>query len=381
MSTAPITQDAPQHPGQDERTRAGVRPTGWFRLTVARLERLAEDTVAITLDVPAALAGTFAHRPGQHVVVRHRTPGGELRRSYSLCPPPGDPAALRVVVKRNSPDGFGKYALTTLAQGDRLELSPPAGTFGLPAVRGGHHVLIAGGCGITPLAPMAAAALREDPGCRVSLVHAARTAHDALLADELALLKDEFVDRFTVLHVLSRERRESELCSGRIDAPKLLRLLELLDARPGPGTRFALCGPYGLVETVRDTLTSWGAPAEAVRFELFSAAGTPASPEPATPPDRQGRHSRITAVLGGRTSVVTMRPEDRVALDAVLRHRPETPYSCRDGVCGSCRAKVVSGAVTLGSQYALDARDLDAGYTLACRARPRTDDLTLDFDA
>ncbi len=126
MSTAPITQDAPQHPGQDERTRAGVRPTGWFRLTVARLERLAEDTVAITLDVPAALAGTFAHRPGQHVVVRHRTPGGELRRSYSLCPPPGDPAALRVVVKRNSPDGFGKYALTTLAQGDRLELSPPA---------------------------------------------------------------------------------------------------------------------------------------------------------------------------------------------------------------------------------------------------------------
>jgi ring-1,2-phenylacetyl-CoA epoxidase subunit PaaE len=374
MNTAPVTQRT----GRDEVRDTTARRTGWFRLPVTGVDRLTTDTVAITLDVPEALAETFAHRPGQHVVVRHRRPGGELRRSYSVCPPPDDPAALRVVVKRNSPDGFGTYALSALARGDRLEVSPPGGHFGLPDIAGGHHVLVAGGCGITPLAPMAAAALRADPDCRVSLVHAVRTAHDALLSDELAVLKDAFVDRLTVLYVLSRERRESELFSGRIDPPKLLRLLALLDVAPGPATSFALCGPYGLVETVRTTLAAWGAPEEAVRSELFSAAGAPPGPAPAAVDNRQ---SRVTSVLGGRTSVVTMQPQDDVILDAVLRHRPEVPYACRDGVCGSCRAKVVSGAVTLGRQHALDAADLAAGYTLACRARPRTDDLTLDFDA
>ncbi|MGW5180252.1 2Fe-2S iron-sulfur cluster-binding protein [Streptomyces sp. NPDC004082] len=374
MTTAP----AAQHAGPHDTRPTAARRTGWFRLPVSRLDRLASGTVAITLDVPETLAGTFAHRPGQHVVVRHRREGTELRRSYSVCPPPDAPAALRLVVQRNTPDGFGEHALSALKEGDLLELSPPDGRFGLPDVTGGHHVLIAGGCGITPLAPMAASALRADPGCRVSLIHSVRTVGDALLADELAALKDAFVDRFTVLYVLTRERRESELFSGRLDTPKLLRLLRLLDARPGPGTDFALCGPYGLLRTVAATLDAWGAVPDSVRSELFSGAGTPPGPasEVAAIPG-----GRITTVLAGRTSVVTVLPQDEVILDAVLRHRPEAPYACRDGVCGSCRAKVVRGAVTLGPQHALDADDLAAGYTLACRARPRGEDLTLDFDA
>ncbi|MEU1039111.1 2Fe-2S iron-sulfur cluster-binding protein [Streptomyces sp. NPDC005551] len=374
MNAVPVAQ----HSGPLDTHGTGDRRTGWFRLPVTGLDHLTDNAVAVTLDVPEALVTTFAHRPGQHVVVRHRRDGAELRRSYSICPPPDAPDALRLVVQRNTPDGFGAYALSALKEGDRLELSPPGGRFGLPDSTGGHHVLIAGGSGITPLAPMAATALREDPGCRVSLIHAVRTAGDALLSDELAVLKDAFVDRLTVLYVLSRERRESELFTGRIDAPKLLRLLELLDVRPGSPTTFALCGPYGLLRTVGTTLAAWGAPPDRVRSELFSAAGAPAEPAPAASAVPRGR---VTAVLGGRTSVVTVLPQDEVILDAVLRQRPEAPYACRDGVCGSCRAKVTRGAVTLGSQHALDARDLAAGYTLACRARPRTDDLTLDFDA
>ncbi|MBL3808143.1 2Fe-2S iron-sulfur cluster-binding protein [Streptomyces sp. BRB081] len=357
---------------------AAAPRTGWYPLPVTFLHRLTEDTTAITLEVPDGARERFAHRPGAHVVVRHRAGGRELRRSYSVCPPPEDPAALRLVVKRNTPDGFGAHALRRLAVGDILEVGPPAGHFGLPPVRGAHHVLIAGGCGITPLAPMAAAALREDPECRVSLVHAARTARDALLADELAVLKDTYVDRFTTLYVLSRERRESELSSGRIDADRLARLLAVLGARPGPGTRFALCGPYGLVETVRTALARWGAEPDTVRFELFSTDGAPPEPGPEAPAVRRGR---VTTVLAGRTGTVTMAPQDTTLLDAVLRARPDVPYACRDGVCGNCRAKVVRGAVALGRQHALDAADLAAGYTLACRARPRTDDVTLDFDA
>lgn len=360
---------------------------GWFPLTVAGLEALADDTVAVTLRVPPDLAGTFAARAGQHVVVRHRRPGGrELRRAYSVCPPPGDPGALRLVIKRNSSDGFGAYAVDSLSSGDVLGLSPPTGRFGLPDLTGGHHVLLAGGTGVTPLAAMAATALRGSPDCRVSLVHAVRSAGTALLADELAELKDEFVDRFTVLHVLSRERRESGLFSGRIDAEKLTRLLSLLDARPDGTTSFSLCGPAALVETARTTLAAWGARPELVGWELFSADGTPPEVEPGTEPGPEtevaasGDERHIRAVIGGRSTVVTMAAGDRVVLDAVLRARPEVPYACREGVCGSCRAKVVAGSVTLGLQHALDARDLAAGYTLACRARPRADDLTLDFD-
>ncbi|SFS42579.1 2Fe-2S iron-sulfur cluster-binding protein [Saccharopolyspora flava] len=362
----------------------------WYPLDVTRIEHLPAESVALSLRVPPELTETFAHRPGQHVVVRHRAPAGELRRSYSICPPPDDPTALRLVLTPVTPGGFGTYARTELKCGDALELSAPTGSFGLPDAPGAHHVLLAGGSGITPLAPMAAAALRGDPDCRVSLIHSVRTAADALLADELALLKDEFLDRFDVLHVLTRETGGSELCTGRLDPPKLRRLLELLDT--APGARFALCGPPGLLATARDALHD--VPADHVRTELFHSfpsktatfdgAKTGVFDTTKTgvfdaETDTPGG-GRISATLGGRTSSVTMLPQDRVVLDAVLRHRPEVPYSCRDGVCGSCRAKVVAGAVALGPQHALDPADLADGYTLACRARPRTDELALDFD-
>ncbi|GAA2264464.1 phenylacetic acid degradation protein [Streptomyces ruber] len=369
-------------------TAPPARRTGWHRLEVTEVRPLTGDAVAVTLDVPAGLRDTFAHRPGQHVVVRHRRAGGELRRSYSVCPPPADPAAFRLVIKRGGPDGFGAHATTVLAPGDLLELSPPTGAFALPDLPGAHHVLVAGGSGITPLAAMAAAVLREDPACRVSLLHAVPTAAGALLADELTDLKDTHLDRFTALHVLTREDRGSDLVSGRVDAPRLRRLLTALDARPGPATTYALCGPAGLVTAVRRTLTGWGADPAAVRTELFTTDGAPgdAPPEPGTgePVRTAGKTRvgpRITALLDGRRSDVTARPGDEVLLDTLLRARPDVPYACRDGICGSCRARVLSGEVALSHQYALDTDDIDAGYTLVCRARPRSAEVTLDFDA
>ncbi|MEU9979015.1 2Fe-2S iron-sulfur cluster-binding protein [Streptomyces sp. NPDC051014] len=354
-------------------TPAPRRPA-WYRLRVSRVEPVADDTVAVTLAVPARLTAAFTAVPGQHVTVRHRpTAATEVRRPYSVCPPPAAPDTLRLVVRRRSPDGFGAHALTALAAGDELDVSPPAGRFTVPTGPAGHQVLIAGGTGITPLAAMAQAALRGRTDCRVSLVHAVRTSATALLSDELAALKDAFTDRFTVLYVLSRERHQSDLLTGRIDAHRLRRLLTVLGARP-EDTVFALCGPLGLLETARTALAAWGAPPDRVRWETFSSDGTP----PDTPaPHRAGP---IKIVLDGRTTTVTMRPGDAVILDALLRERAQAPYACRDGVCGSCRAKVVTGGVTTGHQHALDADEVAAGYTLACRARPSTPDLTLDFD-
>ncbi|MBL1098523.1 2Fe-2S iron-sulfur cluster-binding protein [Streptomyces coffeae] len=360
------------------------RATGWHRLRVGSVEPLTDDAVAVSLEVPEALAGVFAHRPGQHVTVRHVLDGRELRRSYSVCPPPPPGACdgLRLVVKRLGPGGFAEYATRDLAAGDLLELAPPTGDFRLATRRGAHHVLIAAGSGITPLLSMAQAALRDDRACRVSLVHANRTARSVLLADELADLKDAHPGRFFVLHVLSRETRETDLLSGRIDTDRLPRLLALLGAEPGDDTHFYLCGPWGLVEEGRAALAAWGADPERVRFELFSTGTAFPEDGPDGPARRSaGTAGRITARLGGRTTVTTMEPGDRAVLDALLRARPETPYSCRDGLCGSCRAKVTGGRVTLGRQYALGADELAAGYTLACRALPESDDIEFDFDA
>ncbi|MFC0597666.1 2Fe-2S iron-sulfur cluster-binding protein [Streptomyces palmae] len=357
------------------------RATGWHRLRVAAVHPLTEEAVAIGLEVPTELAGTFAHRAGQHVTVRHVLAGREIRRSYSVCPPPGRAGELRLVVKRLGPDGFGAYATDRLAAGDELELAPPTGDFGLADRPGAHHVMVAGGSGITPLHSMAAAALRRDPDCRVSLVYSNRTARSTLLADELADLKDAHPARFFALYVLTRETREAELLSGRMDGDRLPRLLALLGAAPGERTRFYLCGPWGLLDGARRALAACGADPSRVRFELFTAGGEPAERPAPRGAEAGGRGERITARLWGRTTVSAMEAGDQVVLDAVLRARPETPYSCRDGLCGACRAKVVSGSVAMGRQYALGEPELAAGYTLTCRARPQSQDVGLDFDA
>ncbi|MEU6990836.1 2Fe-2S iron-sulfur cluster-binding protein [Streptomyces sp. NPDC046465] len=351
------------------------------------MDRLTETAVAVTLGVPDALAATFAHRPGQHIAVRHRigSTGEEIRRSYSICRPPGSapPGTLRIVVKQLGPGGFGEYAVTRLAAGDTLEAGPPKGSFTLADRPGAHHVLIGGGSGITPLLSMAAAALDTDPRCKVSLVYANRTARSTLLAEEVADLKDCHTGRFFVLHVLSGEERESEVLSGRIDASKLPRLLTGLGAAPRDArTHFYLCGPWGLVESVDEVLRELGVAPSRVRRELFTT--DPADQDTSSRPavgDGGGGGARITARLHGRSTEAEMSPQDPSLLAAVLRHRPETPYSCRDGLCGSCRARVVDGEVVLARRYALTQEEQDAGYTLPCQARPASDHVGLDFDA
>ncbi|MEV8594732.1 2Fe-2S iron-sulfur cluster-binding protein [Streptomyces sp. NPDC052012] len=373
-----------------------VRPaSGFHALPVIRVDRLTDTAVAVTLGLPDELAATFTHRPGQHIAVRHRLggpgAGEEIRRSYSICLPPlsAPPGTLRIVVKQLGPGGFGEHALGTLAVGDTLEVGPPKGGFTLVDRSGAHHVLIGGGSGITPLMSMAAAALRDDPECRVSLLYANRTTRSILLAEELTDLKDRYTDRFFVLHVLSREERESRVLSGRIDAVKLPRLLAGLGARPDDDrTHFYLCGPWGLVESAGEVLRRLGVTPSRVRRELFTTA-----PEAQDPPTRPAPApgtgtgtaaitggARITVTLNGRSTEAEMTPQDSSLLAAVLRHRLETPYSCRDGLCGSCRARVVEGEVVLDRRHALSREEEEAGYTLPCQARPVSDHVRLDFD-
>ncbi|MFH9087747.1 2Fe-2S iron-sulfur cluster-binding protein [Streptomyces sp. NPDC017673] len=383
MNTAATPPPARQETPAERHVRRGTR-TRWHPATVSEVCHLTADAVAVTLEVPAGLHEVFAHQPGRHVVVRHRRADGELRRAYSLCPPPHDTSALRLVIKRGAPDGFGAYASRRLAPGDRLELSAPAGHFALPELPGAHHVLIAGGSGITPLAALAADALRRDATCRVSLVHSVPTAAQALLADELAALKDMFLDRFTVLYVLTRDEQGTDgPFRGRLDADKLSGLLTVIGARPAEDTTFSLCGPPGMIATVRRFLDGRGADPALVRWESFTSGSTSpsAGTVPALRPAPTAGTSRVTALLDGHRRRTTVGPQDTVILDALLRAHPDVPYACREGVCGSCRAKVLSGRVRADRQHALDDRDRAQGYTLVCRARPDSAEVVLDFDA
>ncbi|MGV9995385.1 2Fe-2S iron-sulfur cluster-binding protein, partial [Streptomyces sp. NPDC003374] len=221
-----------------------------------------------------------------------------------------------------------------------------------------------------------------DPECRVSLVHANRTARSILLAEEVADLKDRYTDRFFVLHVLSGEERESQVLSGRLDSAKLRRLLGGLGARPDDDrTHFYLCGPWGLVESADEVLRDMGVTASRVRRELFTTDPDAQAPGARRDTAAGTGGARITTTLHGRSTEAAMTPQDPSLLAAVLRHRPETPYSCRDGLCGSCRARVVDGEVVLDRRYALTREEQEAGYTLPCQARPVSEHVRLDFDA
>jgi ring-1,2-phenylacetyl-CoA epoxidase subunit PaaE len=349
-------------------------------LRITALERLTDDAVMIEFAVPRALRDVYRYQPGQHVTVRFDLDGAEARRSYSLCTAPyaddaPDPR-LRIAVKELGPGGFGHLAATKLAPGDLVDVLPPAGRFHLQ--EGSEHVAVAAGSGITPVLSMAEAALAR--GDDFSIVYGNRTASSVMFLEELADLKNRYPEQFTVLHVLSREPREAPLLSGRIDADRLPRLLEALS--PSPDAQYYLCGPMALVDMAKATLAEAGVDRSHVHFELFHADDEPPpAAYAATEKVLADGDVELTVHLSGRTTRVPMGKADSSVLAAVLRARPEAPYSCTGGVCGTCRAKVLSGEVVMARDYALEPEEKAEGFVLACQSRPLTPSVELDFDA
>jgi len=351
-------------------------------LRVAVLDPLTPDSVRIILEVPEKLGEAYRYVAGQHVSVRFETQDEngetrELRRSYSLCAPPTEqaPRTLQIAVKRSASGGFGDYAVRKLAVGDRLDTLTPTGRFHAYPEPGTHHVAIVAGSGITPVYAILADRLLRDPKSRVSIVFGNRTTADVMFLEDLADLKDRYGARLNLLHVLSREDRGIPLLSGRIDAERLPGLLAAIDA--GAEDAYYLCGPTGMVEAARDLLADLGA--SRVRFELFDSG-----PRRAPSPEERAAEvptAALTVTLGGRTSSVSMRPEDDSLLHAVLRARPDAPYSCTAGACGTCRAKVTEGSVQMDHDFALEVAEKAVGFVLTCQSLPTSEKVGLDFDA
>ncbi|MDX6274904.1 MAG: ring,2-phenylacetyl-CoA epoxidase subunit PaaE [Frankiales bacterium] len=358
-------------------TPAVRRKPVFHELAVAHVERLTEDSVAVTFAVPSELAEAYAFEAGQHLNIRTSLAGDDVRRSYSICSPEGGP--LRVGVKVLPGGAFSSYVHATLAPGDVLEVMTPLGRFKTPLdpTNAKRYCFIAAGSGITPVMSLMSTILAVEPNSEVVLLYGNRTTASVMFLEELEGLKDRYLERVQLVHVLSREEQESPLLTGRLDADKLTKLLGVL-VPPASVDEWFLCGPFGLVESARAVLADAGADERHVHFELFHAE--PLAPSTAVVVEAAGEGAEVTAVLDGRKTAFTLPPSKSV-LDGLLAVRADAPYACKGGVCGTCRAQVVDGSVRMDTNYALEADEVERGFVLTCQSHPTSDKVTLDYDA
>jgi ring-1,2-phenylacetyl-CoA epoxidase subunit PaaE len=347
----------------------------FHELTVARVDRLCADAAAVTFDVPAELIEEFRFAPGQSLTLRRFVRGRDERRSYSICAPAGQP--LRIGVREVPGGVLSGWLVNEVRPGERIEVQPPLGMFTPDLSVPGRHVLIAAGSGITPVLSITASAL-ADSRSDATLLYGNRRAGTVMFADEIADLKDAYPQRLQLAHVLSREPQEVELFSGRLDAARLRLLLPALCDVPGVD-HWWLCGPYGMVTDAMAVLAELGVPADRVHRELFYVEDTPPEPEQhAEAPVTGG--CQATIILDGRRTSVAI-PMGTPVLDGAQRARPDLPFACKGGVCGTCRARLVSGEVRMRRNFALEQAELDAGFVLTCQSLPVTDELIVDYDA
>ena len=350
----------------------------FFPLRVVEVAQETDDAVSVTFDVPGELADEFRYLPGQHVTIRALIHGEDVRRSYSICAN-SNTGKLRVGIKRLPGGAFSTYATTELKAGDVLDVMPPTGEFTIePDPRAArHYAAIAAGSGITPVLSLVSTVLEVEQDSRFTLVFGNRGAASIMFLEELEGLKDRYPDRFHLIHVLSRESGTVPLFSGRIDEEKLDQLFgSVVDA--DTVDEWYLCGPYEMVQTAHAVLRERGVGAEHLHDELFFAGPIDPSLLPPEPEDATGAVA-LAFTLEGRQSSVRMRPETSI-LDAALSVRRELPYSCRGGMCASCKARVIEGTVEMDKNYALVEEDLAAGYVLTCQAHPTSDHVVVDFD-
>ncbi len=346
-------------------------------LTVSAVEPLTDEAVAVTFEIPDELREAFRYLPGQHVTVKKDIAGTDVRRSYSICAN-ANRGTLRVGIKRLSGGAFSTWATESLAPGEVIEVAAPVGEFTIESDPGAasHYCAIVAGSGITPVLSLVSTTLELEPNSRWTVIYGNRAARTVMFLDELEGLKDVYTDRLHIVHVLSREDPGLDLFAGRIDNDKLEALFStIVDA--ATVDQWFLCGPYEMVTGTRQLLKRRGIEDQAIRDELFFAG--PPTAIPAPPPEDEEGTVALTVILDGRSSDVRMRPETAV-LDAAMSVRSELPYSCKGGMCATCKAKVIEGEVRMDKNYALVASDLENGFVLTCQSHPITDRLVVDYD-
>jgi ring-1,2-phenylacetyl-CoA epoxidase subunit PaaE len=372
-------------------------------LRVAQVQTQAEDAIALALEVPADLAAEYRGVAGQHIVLRASLEGEEVRRTYSLVSAPGEPL-LRVVARVHAEGRLSGYLARHVRSGDRLDVLPPNGSFTPHSAAAGRGtcVAFAAGCGITPIVSIARRWLEAGPSGRVVLFYGNRAMARAMCLEELLALKDRYLDRLSLHFLMSREPQEADIYNGRLDGGRIRQLAASFFA-PLEVAEYFVCGPGDMIDTASRVLRDLGASGDRIRAEHFTvstaahaaatavpesvrragvgtadALGVAARSEPSAR-DSPGT-AEVTVIMDGRRRSFTMRMNAESVLDGAAKAGLELPFSCRAGVCSTCRTKVVRGEVAMNQNYALEDWELEQGYVLACQSKVKSPELELDYD-
>ena len=367
-----------------------MAPPRFHALAIATLHRETADSTVLGFAVPAALRAAYMFTPGQFLTLRIITESGELRRPYSICSDPAEldtDGVLRVGIRHLPGGRFSGLVASRLAAGGRLDVMTPDGRFGIAAAPGSHRTLLfcAAGSGITPILSILRATLTREAG-RCVLFYANRARATIMFRAEIEALKDRYLDRLAVVHLLSRERQETGALAGRLDPPTLARLLA--GAAPLGVDRAFLCGPAAMTDALAPVLAASGLAEAAIHRERFVAAeaapentaeDTALGPAPSAEAAQAASLARAAVIFAGLRSEFPVGPDETI-IAAGQRAGLDLPYACRGGMCCTCRARLTEGAVTMAVNYGLEPWEVAAGYVLTCQSRPRTPFVALDYD-
>jgi ring-1,2-phenylacetyl-CoA epoxidase subunit PaaE len=353
----------------------------FHRLRVAEVRRETPDAVSLRFELPAELREAFAFQPGQHLTLRTDLGGDDVRRNYSVCVAPHEDE-LRVAVKQIAGGVFSGWVNNQLKVGDEIEVMAPHGAFTWTFDPGAsrRYVAFAGGSGITPIVSLLKTALAIEPKSRFMLLYGNRSAAQTMFLEELAGLKNRYMDRLEIFHFLEDEDEEVELFNGQLNAAKTEAVLTSL-VRSDEVDAFFICGPGPMMDAVEAGLRARGAPADRILIERFTIGPLSASQAAAARRlQEKARGSSITVILDGRRSRIAFDAEKGNVLESARAAGIPAPFACKGGVCATCRAKLISGEVEMQANYALTEAELAQGYVLTCQAVPVGEDVVLDYD-
>ena len=352
-------------------------------LKITAVDRVAEDAACVTLEIPSALRDAFAFHAGQYVTVRRLIEGREERRTYSIVTAPGG-GVLKLGIRVQPGGRMSGELASRLRPGDSLDVGTPMGRFhtSISAEREHAYVAFAAGSGITPVLSLAADILAREPRSRFTLIYGNRSMSRTMFLEETLALKNRYIERFAVHFVMSREPQQTEWLNGRIDANKIRELARHM-AEVSSADEYLICGPGDMVDEVRNAIKAMNAQAP-IRVERFATAASPpirtAPIETQRAPATQDVLATISIVMDGRRRTFPMAPSDPSVLDAAERAGLELPFSCRSGICATCRARITEGQAAMTHNIALEPWETDLGFVLCCQARPLGATLELSYD-
>jgi ring-1,2-phenylacetyl-CoA epoxidase subunit PaaE len=345
-------------------------------LTIERIERETRDSLRIALAVPGEFESEYEFLPGQHLPFEILVDGRKIRRTYSICSAV-DERPLEIGVRIQPGGVFSEHAAGRLAVGDTLDAMPPGGRFHaeIDKSRSGDYLALAAGSGITPILSILKSVLEGEPVSRFVLFYGNRKQSTTMFIEDLYALKNRFPERLQLHFVFSQEDQEFSISSGRLDAEKVRELYAHFCKGLEPAAAY-VCGPDTMIGTVTDTLVALGMSEEAIHSERYGIPRKGAKPEKV----QAAHHAAVTVIMDGHRKQFEMQRDDDNIVDAAAEHGIELPYSCKGGVCATCRCHVREGEVTMATNYGLEPWEVEAGFALACQSRPVSESVLLDYD-